>query len=182
MVAFRAGLAAAFAIALSFTACSGTKAAPPSDPATSTTQPSVPALPPNVDFPNTSGFAEGDHNTFYSSGVQYGGFTFRTPDGQNCSSNSYPDVELTTVQCWGPRPDKGPGLWVVIAKRTARARIRQLPSNDGQPQDQGPVLPAEHVLTSEESHLLCGVDDKGTTACRVGDHGFILAPDKTTLF
>jgi hypothetical protein len=114
--------------------------------------------------------------------VQYGGFSFLTPDGQQCMSNSYPDVERTMVQCWGPRPDKGPGLWVVIAERTAIARILELPAKDDQPHEQVPVLPAEHVLTDADSHMLCAVDGKGTTACRVGDHGFVLAPAATALF
>jgi hypothetical protein len=183
MMAFRTGLATVLALALSVTACSGTKAAPPTESTTSPTSlPSATALPAGVDFPDTSGFAEGDHQIFFTSGVQYSGFSFGTPDGQQCTSNSYPDVEQAMVQCWGPRPDKGPGLWVVIAKRSAAARIRQLPPDDGQQEDQGPVLPAEHVLASEESALLCAVDVRGAVACRVGQHGFVLGPDTTTLF
>jgi hypothetical protein len=30
--------------------------------------------------------------------------------------------------------------------------------------------------------ILCGVDDKGTTACQVGAHGFVLTPTSTDLF
>jgi hypothetical protein len=183
MMAFRNGLATALAVALSVTACSGTKAAPPTESSTSpTSQPSASALPAGVDFPDTSGFTEGDRQTFYTSGVQYGGFSFSTPNGQQCMSNSYPDVERTMVQCWGPRPDKGPGLWVASADPTAAADIRQLPPSDDQPEAKVPVLTAEHMLTSAESRLLCAVDGQGTTACRIGDHGFVLAPDKTTLF
>lgn len=183
MVTSRTGLATALTLVLLVTACSGTKAAPPTESATSpATPPSASALPPGVDFPDTSGFTEGDHETFHTSGVQYGGFSFDTPDGQQCTSNSYPDADRTRVQCWGPRPDKGPGLWVVSADPLVAADIRQLPPDDGQQHDQGPVLPAEYKLTSEESHLLCAVDTRGAVACRAGQHGFILGPDTTTLF
>jgi hypothetical protein len=178
-MALRTGLATALALALSVTACSGTKAAPPTESPTSQASTTLPA---GVDFPDTSGFTEGDRQTFYTTGVQYGGFSFSTPDGQQCTSNSYPDVERTMVQCWGPRPDKGPGLWVASADPTAAADIRQLPPSDYQPAGKVPVLPTGHMLTDAESHLLCAVDARAAVACRVGDHGFVLAPDKTTLF
>jgi hypothetical protein len=38
-----------------------------------------------------------------------------------------------------------------------------------------------HVLHYEPD-VFCGVDNKGTTACRVGDHGFVLTPTSTKLF
>jgi hypothetical protein len=38
-----------------------------------------------------------------------------------------------------------------------------------------------HVLTNGADQL-CAVDDKGTVACRVGDHGFVLTPTSTRLF
>lgn len=163
----QAGSVAAVAVSLSLAACSHDAA---------------PGDAPVVDFPDTKGYAEGDPGTFYSSGVQYGGFSFRTPAGQQCMTNSYPDVERTMVQCWGPRPDKGAGLWVVSAETTSPAKIRQLPAGDDQPRAEVAVLPTEHALTSEESHLVCAVDAKATVACRVGGHGFVLATNKTTLF
>ena len=42
------------------------------------------------------------------------------------------------------------------------------------------LLPASHTIAYEG--ILYGVDDKGTTACRVGGHGFVLTATETTLF
>lgn len=43
------------------------------------------------------------------------------------------------------------------------------------------LLPGMNVLHYQPD-VLCGVDDSGITACRVGDHGFVLSPTSTTLF
>ena len=115
----------------------------------------------------------------------YGGFGFRTAGHQTCSSNSYPTPDRTIVQCWGPRPDKGPGMWRTTADSAQVATLRQLPTPDGSSSDERntlPVLPPEHVLRYDDAKLSCAVDDKGTLACRVGDHGFILAATETKLF
>lgn len=41
-------------------------------------------------------------------------------------------------------------------------------------------LPAMHKLTYKG--IECGVDENGMTACRVGDHGFVLTQTSTKLF
>lgn len=146
----------------------------PADPAAST------SVPPS--FPDVRGYAEGKKDSYFVGGTQYAGYSFRTPAGQQCASNSYPSPpDATIVQCWGPRPDQGPGTWKVAVRRSAVATVRQAPSDAGEPK-QFPVLPRRHVLKWDAAQLVCGVDDTGAVACRVGEHGFILAADETTLF
>ena len=45
-----------------------------------------------------------------------------------------------------------------------------------------PALAPMHEVTSLDGVAVCGVDDAGTVACRVGDHGFVLTPTETKLF
>ena len=174
----RAVVPTVLAVAVSLAGCSPAREEPRPD---TSGQP----LPTAVEFPDTSGYVEGDHAIFWSSGVQYGGFGFRTAGHQTCSSNSYPTPDRTIVQCWGPRPDKGPGMWRTTADSAQVATLRQLPTPDGSSSDERntlPVLPPAHVLRYDDAKLSCAVDDKGTLACRVGDHGFILAATETKLF
>src|SRR5262249_13603301 len=138
-----------------------------------------------VDFPDVGSYAEGDHATFWSTGMQYAGFGFRTADHQTCSSNSDPTPDRTEIQCWGPRPDKGPDMWKASADQSGTATVKPLPSPGGQSTDDRdtlPVLPPNHVLKYDKANLVCAVDGNGSLACLVGEHGFILGADKTKLF
>ncbi|AFM18973.1 hypothetical protein Mycch_4259 [Mycolicibacterium chubuense NBB4] len=182
-------LAGAMLTATAMTACSTSKEAAPQDASTSPTTPATGAplsvAPAGGEFPDMSGYTEGDHRTFFSGGQRYFGIAFRSPDGQKCVSNSYRSVDDTSLRCWGPRPDKGPGTWEVKTEAGTATTIRQLqdPTPTTPPgADPTPILPARHVLTYPEAHLVCGVDEQGATACLLGDHGFVLAPTSTELF
>ena len=142
--------------------------------------PPVPtAAPPIPGFPDMSAYAAAALPDFAVIGPPTSGATLLTPDGMTCWLSSYPMPEYASVSCTGPRPDKGPGIWTVSAERngeTSVVRQQEMPS-----EPTAPAIPARHVL-NYESDVFCGVDDNGTTACRVGDHGFVLTPTSTQLF
>ncbi len=102
-----------------------------------------------------------------------------TPDGMTCWLSSYPMPEYASISCIGPRPDKGPGIWSVTAKRSGETSVT--PTGEEPTESPAPPLPALRVLYYEPD-VFCGVDDAATTACRVGEHGFVLTPTSTELF
>lgn len=112
------------------------------------------------------------------------GFAFTTPDGLQCANNAYPTPEFEWVSCWGPRPDQGPGLWSVNVDRGAPATIKQVTPDDvetpGSPPP--PLLPPLTRISAQKGNSTCGVGEDGITACRIGDHGFVLTPTSTELF
>lgn len=111
------------------------------------------------------------------------GFAFTTPDGLQCANNAYPTPEFEWVNCWGPRPDMGPGLWSVNAEQGAPATIEPVALEDvDTPGSTPPLLPPLTRISAQKGSSTCGVGEDGTTACRVGDHGFVLTPNSTTLF
>lgn len=138
--------------------------------------------PPTSSFPNFDGFDAVDSNQYFQSRSYFGGIVFSTPDGLSCdhnAMNSLNDPSVVVLSCTGPRPDKGPGNWKV---RVATDKAATLEQASSKPPEGGPykLLPALHMISYEG--ILCGADDKGTTACRIGDHGFVLTPGETTLF
>lgn len=138
--------------------------------------------PAGPDFPDLSGFTTVDANQYYESRPYFGGILFATPDGQSCDNNamnSLDDPNAVVLTCTGPRPDRGPGNWKVRVATDKAATIEQASS---QPPEGAPYkpLPAQHRI--EYRGILCGVDGKGTTACRLGEHGFVLTPTATHLF
>jgi hypothetical protein len=153
--------------------------------------PTAPATPTDASlsagFPDLSALTEADHNTYEMTQPQAKGFAFSTPDGTVCGSNSYPNAAFEHLFCSGPRPDQGPGLWSVDVdvRDGGTATIERLPvppQSTGPTDSAYPVLPPAHKLTAPKGVSICGVDDKGTVACRLGAHGFILTADKTTVF
>jgi hypothetical protein len=159
------------------TGCAGRQDHVSASPSTAATAPAG-----ATDFPDFDGFEAVDANQFYQSRPYFGGVLFATPNGMSCDNNamnSLDDPNAVVLSCTGPRPDRGPGNWKVRVATDKAATIEQ---GSSKPPEGGPykLLPARHTISYQG--ILCGVDDKGTTACRVGDHGFILAPDKTTLF
>ena len=159
-------------------ACSPTTSGQPESP-----PPTATATDAKSDdgFPDMSGYTEADHAPYQVNGPQSSGASLLTPDGMTCWLSSYPMPEYASVSCFGPRPDQGPGIWDVDARADARSRAPWC-SNRIRPRDLHPVLlPPMHVLHYEPD-VFCGVDDRGMTACRVGDHGFVLTPTSTKLF
>jgi hypothetical protein len=171
---------AAVAVTAGLTACGEPDVQEPQQQSS----PSSEITPAGVGFPDMSGFAEGDHSLYFSGGQRYHGFAFRTEDGQKCVSNSYRSPQDTLLRCWGPRADKGSGTWEMATRSGAVTTIRRLPdtATTTPGPDPTPILPARHVLSVPEAQLVCGVDDRGSTACKVGDHGFVLTPNSTELF
>jgi len=113
------------------------------------------------------------------------GFMFLAPAGLICASNAYPDNTYERVSCRGPLPHKGSGDWSVTAGKGLAGAVESITGDADFAQDKRkppPLLPPMHKLTATKGDAVCAVDDKGMTACHVGDHGFILTPDKTTLF
>jgi hypothetical protein len=171
---------AVLSAALFTAACSPTtqgepeSSAPPPPPSTTS-----PALAPIDGFPDMSGYTEAEHAPYQVNGPPSSGASLLTPDGMTCWLSSYPMPEYASVSCFGSRPDQGPGIWDVDATREEQGTVVQQPNP---PTDLHPApLPPMHVLHYEPD-VFCGVDDKGTTACRVGEHGFVLTSTSTKLF
>lgn len=141
---------------------------------------------PVAGFPATAGLTEIAAKTFYRrSGNREYGFNFATPNGFACGMGSFPKWESARVHCTGPRPDKGPGTWTVTAKRFGQTTIK-LTSKRERPRSSRAragrkELPQQHYVV-DSADTLCLVTQDSVVACHVGEHGFILAPDKTTLF
>ncbi|WNG86586.1 hypothetical protein C6A87_022580 [Mycobacterium sp. ITM-2016-00317] len=148
--------------------------------------PQASAEPPG--FPDLSDYPAVDTEAYAQDSPYVGGFGFTTPDGQQCihnTMNSRGDPSRQTLSCDGPRPDLGPGIWQVLVATDAAASAEPLyPQPDPTiPTDPATIprpLPAMHKITG--GSIECGVDDTGVTACRVGNHGFVLTPTSTQLF
>lgn len=134
-----------------------------------------------------------DLSTYTESGEQFAqqmvprvqGFAFSTPGGLICTSNAYPEAKFEHVGCRGPIPSQGPGDWSVGAGYAESGTIESLtndPDFSADKRNPPPVLAPMHKVTSLDGVAVCGVDDAGTTACRVGDHGFVLTPTDTRVF
>jgi hypothetical protein len=111
------------------------------------------------------------------------GLYFLTPDGTPCWLGAVPTAEQAYASCTGARPDLGGGDWKITARRKepASAGVAPAPAPGSEVEAPPKPLPAMHVLYNDVDQF-CGVDDKGTVACRVGDHGFVLTPTSTKLF
>jgi hypothetical protein len=148
-------------------------ASPPTDTSTS-------ALPGG--FPDLSSFPTVDANDYRQSYPYFNGIRFTTPGGLSCDQNamnSLSDPNDVVLTCAGPRPDKGPGDWSITVATTKAASIE--PTSDDPPEgDPIKTLPPQHTISYKG--IQCGVDASGTTACRVGEHGFVLTPTETRLF
>lgn len=141
---------------------------------------------PPAQFPDLSGYQVVDTQDYVQNAPRFTGFDFTTPDGMVCSHNtmnSLDDPQRLTLSCEGPRPDQGPGTWQILAATDEAATIA--PSYP--PLDPAYVansgirqLAPMHKIVYQD--IECGVDDAGMTACRVGEHGFVLTSSATTLF
>lgn len=146
--------------------------------------------PPAPGFPDLAQFTPVDTQRYVMSYPYFNGFGFTTADGQDCGHNgmnSLDDPSQLMLSCEGPRPDRGPGTWEVTAATSAPATIEQVPppltlnpNYTPDPSMTPKPLPAMHKLTYKD--IECAVDDKGTLACLVGEHGFVLTPTSTELF
>ncbi|BBX68523.1 hypothetical protein MPSYJ_19840 [Mycolicibacterium psychrotolerans] len=171
--------------ALALSGCGGT-ADSRADTTTPAPSSSAAALPPG--FPDLSMLTPVDTKQFFQSYPYFRGVQFRTPDGQECYSNdmnSLDDSAIRTLTCEGPRPDKGPGTWEIDVATDQPATIEPSasplnPTDTPDPSTEAALLPALRRIDHEG--IECGVDDEGTTACRVGEHGFVLTSTATTLF
>lgn len=165
--------------------CGHADDAPVSQVLTKESVSSTTAAPTSADaFPDMGSYREAPYDVYGvvdSPRVQ--GFAFTTPDGLQCANNAYPRPEFEWVSCWGVRPDQGPGIWSVSAEQGAPASVEQLAPEDvetyGPPP---PLLPPMTRIAAQKGVSNCGVSADGTTACRVGDHGFVLTATSTTLF
>jgi hypothetical protein len=137
-------------------------------------------------FPDLSNFTEDNSGAYERINVsRVQGFSFMTPDGLICGNNAYPDVQYEFVGCRGPMPHEGPGEWSVRARRSQQATVESITGDPDYAADMTeppPVLPPFHKLVAAKGEAVCAVDDEGMTACRVGDHGFVLTPTSTELF
>ncbi|TRW82028.1 hypothetical protein FK535_14165 [Mycolicibacterium sp. 018/SC-01/001] len=148
--------------------------------------PTTPTLPPG--FPDLSALAQVDTKDYFESFPYFRGVHFTTPDGLECDSNdmnSLDDPAVRRLTCDGPRPDKGPGTWKVAVSTDTPASIEPgtpplNPTYTPDASTQATPLPPQHRIDYEG--IRCGVDEKGTTACTVGEHGFLLTPTTTLLF
>lgn len=167
--------------------CGSSGSAPVTHTLTKESLSSTPATPSTAAdaFPDMSSYDVAPYDVYEvvdSPRVQ--GFAFTTPDGLQCANNAYPTPEFEWVSCWGPRPDLGPGLWTVNAEPSAPATVQPVAPEDvenpGEPAP--PLLPALTTISAQKGNATCGVGAEGVTACRVGDHGFVLTPTSVSLF
>jgi hypothetical protein len=137
-------------------------------------------------FPDLSNYTDDTSGSYEVTNVpRVQGFSFSAANGLICANNAYPDVEYEMVGCRGPMTHEGPGDWSVVARRSQQATIESITSDPDYAadiKDPPPVLPPFHKLLAAKGDAVCAVDDKGTVACRVGDHGFVLTPTSTKLF
>jgi hypothetical protein len=95
--------------------------------------------------------------------------------------NSLSDPSRLVLSCDGPRPDMGPGTWEVLVATDQAATVQQTePLEETDPATVPQPLPAMHTIAFKG--IECGADGTGMTACRVGEHGFVLRPTSTELF
>ena len=157
----------------------------PSSPTTteSTTTTAAPAI---AGFPDLSSYTEDTSGTYeVINRPRMQGFSFSTASGLICGNNAYPDVEFETVGCRGPMPHEGPGVWSIDASRGEQTTVESItgdPDYAVDVKEPPPVLPPMHKLIAAKGDSVCAVDDKGMTACQVGEHGFVITPTSTQLF
>lgn len=140
---------------------------------------------PVTDFPDTVGFTEVSSSSFSRRhGKTEHGFNFTTPNGFLCGMGSFPKWETARVHCTGSRPDQGPGTWTVTAKRFGQTKITRSSKREHavNPRARAKRLLPEGHYVVDSTDTLCLVTQESVVACHVGAHGFILAPNKTTLF
>ncbi|MBX7434126.1 hypothetical protein JDV09_18685 [Mycobacterium sp. Y57] len=148
--------------------------------------PGVAAADPG--FPDLSAYPAVDAVDYLQSYPYFSGFAFETPDGLRCAHNelnSRDDPSRSTLSCEGPRPDRGPGTWQVLVAtdEAAVAEPSYPPLDPAIPTDPATAprtLPALHKIVY--AGIECAADDRGMTACRIGEHGFVLTPTSTELF
>ena len=101
----------------------------------------------------------------------------------SCYLGAVPTAEQAYASCTGARPDMGGGDWKFEAGRYEQGStvIAPPPAPASEVEAPPKPLPAMHLLQNDADQF-CGVDDKGMTACRVGEHGFVLTPTSTKLF
>ena len=152
---------------------------PPPPPPPSTTA----TLAPIDGFPDTSGYTKANGRDFAVNTPHSPGLNFSTSDGMSCWLGAFPDDTVAYASCTGPRPDKGEGNWEVSVHRGEAGIVGPAapPANPNYIEPTPVALPPMHVVTYGADQF-CAVDDKGTVACRVGDHGFVLTPTSTKLF
>jgi hypothetical protein len=155
------------------------ESSPPPPPPSSTTA----TLAPIDGFPDMSGFTKADQRDYLVSTPHSPGLNFSTSDGLSCWLGAFPSAAEAYASCTGPRTDKGQGDWEVAAHRSEVGVVEKAPppANPNYIEPTPLALPPMHLLDYDADQF-CGVDDKGTTACRVGDHGFVLTPTSTRVF
>lgn len=151
---------------------------PPSSPPSTTA-----TLVPIDGFPDMSSYTEANQQDYLISTPHSPGLNFSTSDGLSCWLGAFPSADEAYASCTGPRTDKGPGDWKVSAHRGEAGVVEKAPppANPNYVEPTPLALPPMHVLDYDADQF-CGVDDKGTVACRVGNHGFVLTPTSTKLF
>jgi hypothetical protein len=165
-------------------ACSPTNQVQPESSPPPPPPPSTTAAPAPIDgFPDMSNYTKSNRRDYLEVVPKSPALHFLTPDGMSCYLGAVPTAEQAYASCTGPRPDHGLGDWEVDADRDEAGVVQKAPAppNPGYIAPTPLTLPAMHVLHNDADQF-CGVDDKGMTACRVGDHGFVLTPTSTRLF
>lgn len=142
--------------------------------------------PISFDFPDLAVYTRADPAQYDQvNRPRSQGFMFIAPSGLICASNAYPDVTYERVSCRGPLPHEGPGNWSVTAGKDVASAVESITGDPDFEQDKRnppPLLPPMRKLTATKGDAICAVDDKGMTACRTGDHGFVITPTSTDLF
>jgi hypothetical protein len=130
-----------------------------------------------------SAYTEANQQDYLVSTPHSPGLNFSTSAGLSCWLGAFPDADQAYASCTGPRPDMGGGDWKITARRNepASAEVAPPPPNPNYIEPTPRALPPMHLLTDDVDQF-CGVDDMGMTACRVGDHGFVLTPTSTKMF
>ncbi|MCX8559867.1 hypothetical protein OS122_03000 [Mycolicibacterium mucogenicum] len=150
------------------------------------TVPSAEVAESPSNFPDISGYTRADIARYDQvNRPRAQGFMFISPSGLICASNTYPDNAYERVSCRGQLPQKGPGDWSVTAGKGLAGVVKPISGDPDLQRDRvnpPPLLSPMHKLTATKGDAICAVDDKGMTACRTGDHGFVITPTSTQLF
>lgn len=179
------------AVALSMTTLTGCSPTPDtgstegSDVSRQSATATSPADAAPAGFPDLSAYTESGEQFAQQMVPRVQGFAFSTPTGLICTSNAYPEPKFEHVGCRGPIPSQGPGEWSVGAGYAEPGTIESLAGDPDFAADKKrppPTLAPMHKVTSLDGVAVCGVDDAGTVACRIDDHGFVITPAETKIF
>lgn len=162
--------------------------------------PAAPAAAGPGQFPDLSTFTEADPHPYnvYGNYPYTAGLQFTAPPGYRCRMSFTGKAAVSSIQCWGSLPD-APTNAVRVAFGNGAYRPGAFVGVDPSqmdnhwdmgkeghtveltysPDDYRPLAPGSKLTYHGDE--VCAVTDV-MTACRLGDHGFVLSPQGSWVF